>query len=235
VVVADLDLAAANGTAEHIRESGGEALSVETDVSQAAEVRKMVSACVESFGGLDILYNNAGISPDGGVTQTSEGLWETTLAIDLRSVFLGAKYAIPELRKRGGGVILSTAGTLGILPCRDKAAYAVAKAGVINLTRSIALDYGRYNIRCNAICPGLVAGTDLLDSTREILDHHEVPSLGAHEDAGEASDFKSYQVLPGSIGPDDVANLAVFLASDLARGITGQVVVIDGGQLAGLH
>jgi 3-oxoacyl-[acyl-carrier protein] reductase len=188
------------------------------DVSDGAAVRRMITAAVEAFGGLDVLFNNAGISPVGGVAEISEEEWDRCIAIDLRSVFLGAKYAIPELRQRGGGVILNTAGTFGLRASRGKAAYSAAKAGVVNLSRSIALDYARDHIRCNAICPGYV----------------DTP-LNADFPVPERDRFlDARQPLPGVIEPEEVARLAVYLASDAARMITGQTFVIDGGQQAGM-
>lgn len=219
VVVAGRTLAKAAAVAAEIIVSGGTAVAVRADVSQGPEVQRMIAMAVERFGGLDILFNNAGISPAGSVTDISEEEWDECIAIDLRSVFLGAKYAIPELRKRGGGVILNTAGTLGMRACRDKAAYAAAKAGVINLTRSIALDYACDNIRCNAICPGFV----------------ETPLTTGIDPAARDLFLDRYQPLPGMIQADEVASLAVYLATDAARMITGQTFVIDGGQQAGLY
>lgn len=219
VVVAGRTLAKAAAVAAEIIVSGGAAVAVRADVSQGPDVQGMIAMAVERFGGLDILFNNAGISPAGSVTDISEEEWDECIAIDLRSVFLGAKYAIPELRKRGGGVILNTAGTLGIRACRDKAAYSAAKAGVINLTRSIALDYACDNIRCNAICPGFV----------------ETPLTTGIDPAARDLFLDRYQPLPGMIQADEVAGLAVYLASDAARMITGQTFVIDGGQQAGLY
>lgn len=219
VVVASRTLHKAEAVADEIRDAGATALAVQVDVSNGLAVQHMIEVAVANFGGLDILFNNAGISPSGSVTDISESEWDECIAVDLRSVFLGAKYAIPFLQKQGGGVILNTAGTLGVRPCRHKAAYATAKAGVINLTRSIALDYGRDNIRCNAICPGYV----------------ETPLTFGVEPSVRDQFLDQYQPLQGVIQAEEVAGLAVYLASDAAIKITGQIFVIDGGQIAGLY
>lgn len=205
--------------AARIQEMGGAALALQADVSQGADVQRMVAATVDKFGGVDILFNNAGISPSGRVTEISEGEWDECMAIDLRSVFLGAKYAIPELQKRGGGLILNTAGTFGLRPARNKAAYAAAKAGVINLSRAIAIDYASERIRCNVICPGFV----------------DTPLTAGFAGALRQEFLAAYQPLPGTIRADEVAALAVYLASDAAQMITGQAFVIDGGQQAGMN
>ena len=219
VVVAGRTLSKVQTVADQVQAAGGKALAVAVDVSQGADVRRLIAATVEHFGGLDIVFNNAGISPSGRITEISEEEWDECMAIDLRSVFIGAKYAIPELQKRGGGVILNTAGTLGIRPCRNKAAYAAAKAGVINLSRAIALDYAPDQIRCNVICPGFV----------------ETPLTAGFAGSARAEFLTGYQPLPGLIQSEEVAALAVYLASDAARMITGQSFVIDGGQQAGIN
>lgn len=204
--------------ADEIRHLGGDAIARVADVSRGDDVRGLVVAAVERFGGLDVLFNNAAISPVGSVTEVDEDDWDACFAIVLRSVFLGARYAIPELRRRGGGVILNTAGTFGLRAAPRKAAYCAAKAGVVNLTRSIALDYAADRIRCNAICPGYV----------------DTP-LNAGFGAGERDAFLARtQPLPGLITAEDVAALALYLASDAARMLTGQTYVVDGGQQAGL-
>jgi 3-oxoacyl-[acyl-carrier protein] reductase len=235
VVVASLNRSRAEAVADEINVSGGQAVAAAVDVSKTEDVWVMIRAAVERFGGLDILYNNAGISPDGTITETSEKVWEVTLAIDLTGVFLGIKHAIPELQKRGGGVILNTAGTLGLTPCQGKAAYAAAKAGVISLTRSTALDYAADNIRCNAICPGMVMGTDLVQKTRWLMESRGGGSQAALDQEMSEAMFNELQPLPGAIWTEDVAALAVYLSSETARMITGQTFVIDGGQIAGLH
>ncbi|MCG8350636.1 MAG: glucose 1-dehydrogenase [Chloroflexales bacterium] len=219
VVVAGRTLGKIALVAEEIRTNGGQVATVAGDVSRGADVQAMVGAALEQFGGLDVLVNNAGISPSGSVTAISEAEWDECIAVDLRSVFLGAKYAIPAMQRYGGGVILNTAGTFGLRPARGKAAYAAAKAGVINLTRAIALDYAHDAIRCNAICPGFVA-TPLTEGV----------------DPAERDRFLAqYQPLSGVIQADEVAALAVYLASDAARMITGQTFVIDAGQQAGIY
>lgn len=218
VVVANRTLSKAEAVATEIETAGGEALAIQVDVSQSKDVQRMIAKTVAHFGGLDILFNNAGISPVGSVTKITEEEWDECLDIDLKSIFLGSKYAIPELKKRGGGVILNTAGTLGLQACRGKAAYAAAKAGAINLTRAIALDYARDHIRCNVICPGYV----------------DTP-LTADFPVAERDQFLDrFQPLPGLIQAEEVATMAVYLASDAARMVTGQVFVIDGGQQTGI-
>lgn len=195
----------------------GQAVAVTGDVSNGADVRRMVDTAQRLFKRLDIVVCSAGISPAGRVTDISEAEWDECIAVDLRSVFLAAKYAIPAMTE--GGVIINVAGTLGIRPCRNKAAYAAAKAGVINLTRAIALDHAPDAIRCNVICPGYI----------------DTP-LNAGFDSVDRDAFLAVsQPLSGLIQPEEVAAMALYLASDAARMVTGQVFVIDGGQQAGMN
>ncbi len=217
VVSAGRTASSVQRVAAEIEAQGETALALQVDVSLEDSVKEMIAATVTRFGRIDVLFNNAGISPAGRVTELDEADWDECLNINLKSVFLGAKHVIPHMRERGG-VILNTAGTFGLRPAGNKAAYSTAKAGVINLTRSIALDYAQENVRCNAICPGFV-DTPL--------------TAGLAED--ERNSFLAHnQPLPGVIQPDDVAQMAVWLSSPAARMITGQVFVIDGGQQAGL-
>ena len=219
VAVANRSLAKAEAVVRRIQADGGSAIAIEADVARSADVRNMIERTAAELGAPDILFNNAGVSPVGRVTDISEAEWDACLAIDLKSVFLSARCAIPMMIAAGGGLILNTAGTFGIRGARNKAAYSVAKAGVINLTRSIALDYARDKIRCNAICPGYV----------------DTPLNEGFPPAERDAFLERYQPLPGLIGADEVAELALYLASDAARMITGQVFVIDGGQQAGLY
>jgi NAD(P)-dependent dehydrogenase (short-subunit alcohol dehydrogenase family) len=207
-----------DAVAREIARGGGQAIGLVADVSRGEDVRQALASAVQVFGGLDILVNNAGISPSGRVTDVSEEEWDACLAVNLRSVFLGAKYAVPLLQARGGA-ILNTAGTFGLRAAADKAAYSTAKAGVINLTRALALDYGPDHIRANVICPGYV----------------DTPLTAGVPPADRDRFLGATQPLPGVIQAEEVAALAVYLASDAARMVTGQVFVIDGGQQAGLY
>ncbi|BCX03078.1 MAG: short-chain dehydrogenase [Candidatus Roseilinea sp.] len=199
------------------RKLGEHALPITADVARSVEVQQAIAHTVERFGRLDVVLHSAGISPSGRVTDISEEEWDTCIATDLTSAFLIAKYAIPHLRTRGG-VILNVAGTFGIRAATGKAAYSAAKAGLINLSRSIALDYAREGIRCNAICPGYV----------------DTPLTAGVDPAARDAFLDRFQPLRGVVSTDEVAALAVYLASDAAKMMTGQVFVIDGGQQAGL-
>ncbi len=219
VAVVGRTAAKLEAVADEIRRAGGQAIALRADVSRGDEVAAAVAHVVAAFDGLDILVNNAGFSPSGRVTDISEDEWDACLAVNLRSVFLGARAAIPHMQQRGAGVILSVAGTFGLRAAANKAAYSTAKAGVINLTRAIALDYGPERIRCNVICPGYV----------------DTPLTAGVAPADRDAFLAATQPLPGVIQAQDVAALAVYLASDAAQMITGQVFVIDGGQQAGLY
>lgn len=219
VAVASRTLSKAEALARAIEAAGGRAIAISADVSRSADVQRMIDRTVAELGPPDILFSNAGISPAGRITDISEADWDECINIDLKSVFLAARSAIPHMIEAGGGVIINTAGTFGIRAAKNKAAYSVAKAGVINLSRSIALDYARENIRCNAICPGYV----------------DTPLNEGFPAAARDAFLKRYQPLPGLIGAAEVAEMALYLASDAAKMITGQVFVLDGGQQAGLY
>ena len=218
VVVANRTLTKAEAVAASITAANGTAFALQVDVASSADVQRMVAATIDRFGQIDVLFNNAGISPSGSITEISEDDWDFCMKIDLNSVFLAAKYTIPQMQRQGGGVILNTAGTFGIRAARGKAAYSTAKAGVINLTRAIALDYARDGIRCNAICPGFV----------------ETPLTEGMTTEARGRFLDKHQPLQGIIQADEVASMAVYLASDAAKMITGQIFAIDGGQQAGL-
>lgn len=218
VAVVNRTLAKAEAVARAIEAKGGTAIALDADVSVSADVERMIDRAATELGAPDILFNNAGISPSGRITDISEAEWDECLNVDLKSVFLTARRALPLMIEAGGGLILNTAGTFGIRAAKDKAAYSAAKAGVINLTRSIALDYARDKIRCNAICPGYV----------------DTPLNEGFPASARDAFLEAYQPLRGKIGAGDVAEMAVYLASDAARMITGQIFVLDGGQQAGL-
>ena len=218
VAVANRTPAKASAVARQIEAEGGRAIAIGADVARSADVARMIERTAAELGAPSILFNNAGISPTGSVTEISEADWDECLNINLKSVFLTARCAIPLMIQAGGGVILNTAGTFGLRAASNKAAYSAAKAGVVNLTRSIALDYARDNIRSNAICPGYV----------------DTPLNEGFPETARDAFLEQYQPLRGLIGAGDVAEMAVYLASDAAKLITGQVFVLDGGQQAGL-
>ncbi len=218
VAVVNRSLSKAEAVTASIIEAGGKAIAIQADVALAADVERMIERTVSQFGAPTLLFNNAGISPAGNLGDVSEADWDECLNINLKSAFLCAKAVMPMMQAAGGGCILNTAGTFGIRAAKNKAAYSVAKAGLINLSRSIALDYAREGIRCNVICPGYV----------------DTPLNEGFPQAERDAFLAQYQPLPGIISAAEVAELAVYLASEAARMITGQAFVIDGGQQAGL-
>jgi len=221
IVIADLNSEGGEATVRECRENGGRAVFQKTDVSGEAEVKAAVDRAVKEFGGLDIIFNNAGVGGAvGPIDETTVENWDRTLGVLLRAVFLGMKHSIPEMRKRGGGSIISTASVAGMRGGGGPHAYSAAKAAVINLTRSVALEVGKDRIRVNCICPGGI----------------NTPLIYAHVPGGaEVTEqfLGLLQPIPRSGHPDDIASMALFLASDDSQWVTGTAMVVDGGLTAG--
>lgn len=218
VVVADINQEGGLETVHEIRRQKGEAGFITTDVSVADDCKRMVEFAVEKYGGLDILHNNAFYAPDNkAVVDTDEEEWDRTIAVTLKGVFLGSRYALPIMIEKGGGVVINTASVIGLIGAQGLAAYGAAKGGVIQLTRSIACDYGSYGIRANAICPGLI----------------ETPATANMLADSTCRDMALSRLLIKRLGePEDIANAALFLASDESSYITGSLLIVDGGRSA---
>ncbi len=222
VSVVDIDAEAGEAVAREIVAGGGRAVFVRCDVTSASDCRNAVHRTVEEVGKLDILFNNAGIIRRASVVETAEEEWDRVMAVNVKSVFLCSKYAIPVMAEAGGGVIVNTASGWGLVGGKDAASYCASKAAVVNLTRAMAIDHGPQNIRVNAVCPGDTA-TAMLRS--------EAEQLGAHTEEffREAADRPL-----GRVGtPEEIARAVLFLASDASSFVTGTALVVDGGGLAG--
>ncbi|MGN7408770.1 MULTISPECIES: SDR family NAD(P)-dependent oxidoreductase [unclassified Sporosarcina] len=217
VVVADLNEEGAKKAADEIVQNGGQAIPFKVDVSNEEEVKAMVEKTIEAFGRLDILHNNAAYSPiaDKGVPEMDVDMWDAVMAINLRGPMLGCKYAIPEMRKVGGGSIINTASANGKVGDYERTAYSASKAGLMSFTRSVATQHGKESIRCNTVLPGLIVtpATRRKFST-ELMELMEEGNL-----------------TPYVGGPEDIAALVSFLASEESRYITGQEINCDGGVL----
>jgi NAD(P)-dependent dehydrogenase (short-subunit alcohol dehydrogenase family) len=222
VAVADIDDDGAARVVAEITDQGGSARAVSVDVSDEAAVRRMVGSTVDTFGRLDALFNNAAalgnetVGHDGDLSQLDVDTWDRTLAINLRGVMLGCKYAAPHLVAAGGGAIVNTASTGAYQGTGARSAYGASKAGVIGFTRYVAAMYGADRVRCNAVVPAYMANPDTVE--RESADQRR---MARYE-----------RILPDPATPDDVAAMAVFLVSDDARAATGQTYVVDAGRLA---
>lgn len=216
VAVADISEAAVEATANEIRKGGGEAIALKADVSKSEDVQRMVAATVERLGPPAAVYNNAGIEGDSAfMAQMTEEAFDKVIAINLRGVFLGMKYVLPHMVKLGAGSIINQASIAGMVAIRGGAAYSAAKAGVIALTRVAALEYGRYNIRVNCICPGAIE-TPMAQRIR-------------HGEEAKPSALKRVSVFGRMGQPEEIAKVALFLASDDASFATGAPFVIDAG------
>jgi NAD(P)-dependent dehydrogenase (short-subunit alcohol dehydrogenase family) len=218
--VAAADCAPTGGmeTVRLIQETGGEAVFVAADVSRAAEVRRMVKTTVDTYGRLDILNNNAGVSQRWAHTaEITEDEWDAVLGTNLKGVFLGSKYAIPIMLEQGGGVIVNTASTGGLSGSANEAIYCASKGGVVLLSKSMAIEYARRNIRVNCLCPGLIE-TEM--------------SAGLVADARALAGWMRHQPLESLGQPEDVARAALYLACEDSRFATGMCLVIDGGVTA---
>jgi len=213
VVVVDRDGALAERTVEMIGEAGGEAIALEADVTRSADCAAMVKAAVDRFGRLDLLDNNVGIGSRGSVVDESEASWHRVMQVNVDTMFLAAKHAIPAMRKVGGGAIVNVSSISALRP-RGLTAYSVSKSAVIGLTKAMAADHGREGIRVNCVAPGpvytpMVYGRGMSDTARE---RRKQASLLGIEGTGW-----------------DIGHAVRFLLSEQARYITGHVLVVDGG------
>ena len=218
VAVADLDEAGARSVADAC---GPDALGFGADVAVAEDCRRAVERAVEAFDGLDVLVNNAGIIRRADVVETTEEEWDRVMAVNVRSVYLMSRFAIPVMVAAGGGAIVNTSSGWGLRGGAKAASYCASKGAVVNLTRAMAIDHAPDGIRVNCVCPG--------DTDTAML-RSEAEQLGESQDAffADAADRPLRRI--GR--PEDIAHAIVYLASDAAAFVTGSMLVVDGGALA---
>ncbi|HZQ05931.1 MAG TPA: glucose 1-dehydrogenase [Anaerolineae bacterium] len=207
----------------HQHSSETDAIFLQCNVTRASECERVVQETVRAFGQLDVLFNNAGIIlRNRNIEATTEDEWDATMDTNVKSVFLLSRAALPHLRAVGGGAIINTSSYIGLVGAPGLAAYAASKGAVVNLTRSMALDYARENIRINCICPGSVE-TDMIHAAWQL-----------YGDVDEAARvWAAKHPMNRIASPDEVARLVLFLASEDSSFITGAAVPIDGGITAG--
>jgi NAD(P)-dependent dehydrogenase (short-subunit alcohol dehydrogenase family) len=215
VMIGDLDEAGGRETVRLIEAQGGEAAFLQTDVARADSAELLVRTAVERWGALHVLHNNAYWAPTGrNVLNTSEDEWDRTQAVTLKSMYLMSRAAIPEMLKVGGGSIVNMASVAALVGSRMFTAYATAKGGVVALTKSMAIDFGKQNIRVNCIAPGPI----------------DTPAIAELKKDPHWMDFQVARLLLDRLGrPEDVAYAALYLASDESSFVTGSVMLVDGG------
>ena len=224
VLVADLNEAGAHETAERIAQVRGSAIAIRTDVADASQVAALVEQAMSRYGKIDILHNNAGMVLVKFLEDTDESEWDRLMGVNLKSIFLGVKYAVPHMKRCRSGCIINTASTGSFLGQYMTPAYIASKGGVLMLTKTLALDYAQYNIRVNCICPGAV-DTPML---RHHFNSTPDPKVAAERE-------KELVPIKRFIDPSEIASGALYLASNAARSVTGTALVIDGGALAGYY
>ena len=216
VVIADFNVEGAKEAAENIKTQGGQAVGIFLDAGDENSIKEAVDYTVSHFGKISVLFNNVGLTnlqKDLDVVNMDLDEWDRLMNVNLKSVLLGSRFAIPYMAETGGGSIINTASMAGFRGDVVRAAYGASKAAVVNLTRYIATEYGKDKIRCNAIAPGLI-----LTPAAERNMSPEVLDI-----------FSRYNALPYHGEPDDIGHTVVFLASDESKFITGQTIQVEGG------
>jgi NAD(P)-dependent dehydrogenase (short-subunit alcohol dehydrogenase family) len=222
VCIADLSQEAGIEVSREISRSGGRAIFEWADVTRAADCRRVVERALEEFGGVDVLFNNAGIIRRASVVEISEGDWDRVMAVNVKSVFLMCREVIPIMVKANGGSIINAASGWGLAGGTRAAAYCASKGAVVLLTKALAIDHGGQKIRVNCICPG--------DTDTAML-RSEARQLGEVEDRFLSESAKRPL---GRVGtPEEIAQAVLYLASDASSFVTGTALVADGGGLAG--
>jgi meso-butanediol dehydrogenase/(S,S)-butanediol dehydrogenase/diacetyl reductase len=217
VVVADYKADTGQQAVQAIKAGGGEAIFVEVDVSDAVQVRNMVQTSLDTYDGIDILFNNAGVLIFGTIPETEEGAWNRLMSINLTGVYLCSKAVIPHMIERGGGSIINTSSSTGAHDVAPNiAAYVTSKGGVTLLTKAMAVDHAKDNVRVNAVAPGPT----------------DTPMLRDNMSAEELEAFAATFPMKRLGQPEELAYAVLFLASDEASFITGAVLAVDGGQTA---
>ncbi len=224
VVIADIDETGAESVAEGIRASGGRAIAQATNIASEDEIEAMIAAAVREFGRLDVLHNNAALTAphehaqDADLLTMSVEYWDRSFSVNLRGAMLASKHALPVMIEGGGGAIVNTSTNQSLAGDLSQFAYSAAKAGINALTRSIATAYGRQGIRCNTVAPGFIA----TDATRKAVSPEMESAIVAHN------------LVPRAGRAEDLAHAVLYLASDEASFVTGQLISVDGGQLSHL-
>lgn len=222
VVMLDINQSLGKEAAHSISLSGGMAEFIKCDVTSREDCEEAINKAKKLFGRIDILFNNAGVAIRKNVVELDEKDWDLVVDVSLKGAYLLSKYAIPIMAAGGGGSIINTGSGWGLKGGDDAAAYCAAKGGLVNLTRAMAIDHGKENIRVNCVCPG-DTDTPLLRS--------EGRQLGIEEDLFLKSSAKGRPI--ERLGtPEDIANAVLFFASDLSTWVTGSTLIVDGGGLA---
>jgi NAD(P)-dependent dehydrogenase (short-subunit alcohol dehydrogenase family) len=222
IAIADINQQAGVAVAGEVIQNGNKAIFEPADVTQAADCQRVVERTIRDFGSIHILFNNAGIIRRASVPELSEEDWDQVMAVNVKSIFLMSRQAIPVMVKAGGGSIINTASGWGLVGGPRAAAYCASKGAVVLLTKAMAIDHGPQKIRVNCICPG---------DTDTVMLRNEAQQLGEREDHFLA---ESARRPLGRIGkPEEIAHAALYLASDASSFVTGTALVVDGGGLAG--
>lgn len=221
VTVVDISAQGLERTASMIEEIGGKVLTVQCDVTQAAQIKAALDKTIATFGRLDCAFNNAGIEqPVSKLTEIDEAVWDRVLAVNLKSVYLCMKYQIEIMVAQGGGAIVNTSSGAGVLAIQGQSAYCASKFGVTAISKCAALEHAPQGVRVNALCPG-------------IIDTEMMSRFTGDTEQGRARVIAQEPI--GRMGrPDEIANTVLWLCSEQAGFVTGHAMVIDGGQTAGI-
>ena len=226
VALADIDSAGAEQVRARSLSPGADVIAISADISRSDGAREVVQKTVSAFGGIDVVFNNAGIQPPDSYKRAEdldEAMWDRIMDVNAKSCFLLAKFAVPEMRKRGGGVIINNASVQGLQSQTLVPAYAASKGAVLSLTRNLALDYAEDNIRVVALCPGSV-DTPMLRASAALVSRADPE--------GTLAAWGRKHPLGRIARPEEIAEVVVFLASEKASFITGEYVCVDGGLMA---